>query len=121
MYRCVSAGSHLGLDALYRPAADTELRRGLQDALARCECLIDGPLSLRVDLWSSKPFPLRPGPRQASVDPLLDHASFKLCERASDLEKQLSGWCGRVDVLLIEIQVNAGRFEVLYRFQQVPK
>src|SRR6266576_1623364 len=36
-------------------------------------------------------------------------------------KKELSGWGGRVDVLLLEVNVDRNRFEVFYRLEEVAK
>lgn len=59
------------------------------------------------------PHDLEPGPR-----PLLDHRSFELAEGARDLE-QVCGGCRRVDVLLVQVEIDADLFDVIDRAQQV--
>jgi len=54
---------------------------------------------------------LRPG--QPGVDALVDHRPLELGERPADLEDQPAGRCRRVDVLLIEVEIDADRFEML--------
>ena len=43
--------------------------------------------------------------RQAGMHPLPDERPLELSEHAEHLEKRLTGWRGRVDALLVEVQV----------------
>src|SRR5262245_42895494 len=65
------------------------------------------------------PSQLVPNDLEARTDPLLDHAALELGESACDLEEQLAMWRGGVEVLLIEVEVDANRLEVLDCLQQV--
>ena len=62
---------------------------------------------------------LRLRPSQSGVDPLLDHRSFEFREGAADLEYQLSHRRRGVDRLLVDVEVNPDRLEVLDRSQRV--
>ena len=42
------------------------------------------------------------------MDALADNGALELCEGARDLEQQAAHRCGGVDVLLIEVEVDAG-------------
>ena len=53
------------------------------------------------------------------MDALLDHGALELGERARDLKNQLAHGRRGVDRLLIEIQVDAARFERLDRAQEI--
>jgi len=55
----------------------------------------------------------------AGAHPGLDHAALELGKRTGDLEQQLAHRRGCVDVLLIEVKVNTGGFEVLDGAQEV--
>ena len=74
------------------------------------------PLGLLVNLRPPEPLSLRSGACQPGIDALLDHRSLELGECARHLKQQLSGRRGRVDVLLIEVQVNPRRLKMFYRF-----
>src|SRR5262245_39601235 len=65
------------------------------------------------------PSQLVPDDLEARTDPLLDHAALELGESAGDLEQQLAMWRGRIEMLLIEIEVDADSLEVLDCLQQV--
>jgi hypothetical protein len=41
------------------------------------------------------------------VDSLADHAALELGKGACNLKHQLSGWRGRIDCLLIKVQIDA--------------
>ena len=58
-------------------------------------------------LGPSQYLPLRPRTRQPRLDPLLYHRPLKLSKYSAHLEHGLSGRCGRVDALLMTIEVNA--------------
>jgi hypothetical protein len=49
---------------------------------------------------------------QPSPDALADHGALKLTEGARDLEQQFAVGYGRVDVLLVEIQIDVDGLEV---------
>src|SRR5262249_42023254 len=55
----------------------------------------------------------------AGAHPGLDNGAFEFAEGTRDLEQQSTHRRGRVDVLLIEVKVNTGGFEVLDRAQEV--
>src|SRR5262249_35331445 len=59
-------------------------------------------------------------PRDAGVDPLPDHAALKFSEGARDVEQQLPAWRGRVDVLLIKVQIAPRCLQMLDGVDQVP-
>ena len=52
---------------------------------------------------------------QASVDALSDHRTLELSKGTRNLEHQFAGWCGRVDALLVEVQIDAAVHEMLNR------
>src|SRR5262249_13202739 len=56
---------------------------------------------------------------QPGAYPLPDHAALELSECACNLEDELSHRAGRVDVLLVEVEVDAGGLEVLDSAEQV--
>ena len=53
------------------------------------------------------------------MDRLLNHGAFKFGEGPADLKDQPAGRRRGVDVLLIQIQIDADRFQMLDRSQQV--
>ena len=53
------------------------------------------------------------------MDALADHAALELSEGAGNLEYQRAHRRGGVDVLLIEVEIDATRFQVLNRAEQV--
>jgi hypothetical protein len=55
----------------------------------------------------------------ARVDTLPDHAALELGEGTSDLKELPPGGHGRVDVLLVEVQVDARRVQVIERVDQI--
>src|SRR5262245_41951634 len=56
---------------------------------------------------------------EPSPDALADHRALKLTEGARDLEQQFAVGRGGIDVLLIEVQVDAHGLEVLDGLEQV--
>jgi hypothetical protein len=54
-----------------------------------------------------------------AFDALADHAVLELSERPGILEDQFAHWGSGVDVLLIKVEVDATRFQVLNRAEQV--
>src|SRR5262249_44548156 len=56
---------------------------------------------------------------EAGFDSLANHRPLKLSERARDLENELAHRRGRVDRLLIQVQIHTACFEVLDRVEQV--
>ena len=59
--------------------------------------------------------------RRLAFHTLLDHAAPELRERARHVEQHLAGWGGRVEVLLIEVEIDADGFEVLDHAQEIDK
>jgi hypothetical protein len=53
------------------------------------------------------------------VDTLAAHGALELAVGARDLEQQAAHRCGGVDVLLIEVEVDAGGLEVLNGSEQI--
>jgi hypothetical protein len=56
---------------------------------------------------------------QASLDPLHDHAAFKLCEHAQYLKGQLPCGGGCVDTLFVEVEVGVLAVEFVEESQEV--
>src|SRR6516164_6890017 len=61
------------------------------------------------------------GAGQPGVDALADHRALELCKRTGDLEEQLAHRRRRVEVLLVEVEVNADGLKVLDGAEQVDK
>ena len=53
------------------------------------------------------------------MDALTDHAALKLGKSAADLKHQLAGWRGRVDRLLVEVQIDIAGLQRLDRAKQI--
>jgi len=47
------------------------------------------------------------GPLKPRVDPLSDHAALEFGKSAGNLKHELSGRCGRVERLLIKVEIDA--------------
>jgi hypothetical protein len=72
---------------------------------------------------------IQPGPAEHLAGPLgshetrvnspLNHGALEFGESATDLKYELPVWRRRVDVLLIEIEVDAAHLQVLDRVEQV--
>ena len=56
---------------------------------------------------------------EPSSDALTDHGSLEFGKGARDLKEQLAGGRRRVDMLLVEIEVDADLLEVLDRAEEV--
>src|SRR5262245_34786649 len=56
---------------------------------------------------------------QAGANPLADHRAFELGEGTGHLEQQLAGRGSGIDRLLIKVEVDADRLEMLDRAEQV--
>jgi hypothetical protein len=59
--------------------------------------------------------------RRLAFHTLLDHAARELRERARHVEQHLAGWGGRVEVLLVEVEIDADGFEVFDYAQEIDK
>jgi len=93
---------------------DTDTLRKL---LLRLFC--DGSIDLRSPERSAGFGSVCLGARDAGAHPLPDHRPLELGKGAGDLEDELSYRRGRVDCLLVEVQVDPDCFQVLDRAQQV--
>jgi hypothetical protein len=67
------------------------------------------PLPARKWLWIcfSRAFPRFLGPLKPGADSLPDHAALEFGEGPGNLKHQPSGRCGRVNGLLVEVQIDA--------------
>src|SRR5262245_14423007 len=123
----------LPLEPVHRANAEADGFRGLDDAGAVGEGAPCGLQLLRLSPWPAElgahdaapglklavPGQLVLDDLESGSDPLLDHASLELGEGARYLEEQLALWRGRVEVLLIEVEVNADGLQVLDRVEEV--
>src|SRR5215472_8518436 len=98
---------HLLLNALHRTSADAALTRDLADAFAATQLRLDALFHSRIDPRPTELRALCDRALKAGVDALPDHAALKLGKRTADLKHELACRGGRVDRLLIEIQVDA--------------
>src|SRR5262249_54063750 len=60
-----------------------------------------------------------PRPLKSRMNAALNDAAFELSKRAADLKHQLARRRGRINRLLIEVQVAAARMQVLDRAEQI--
>jgi hypothetical protein len=99
--------------------ADAHLPRRLPDTVAFFQRSPNCGLDCRVYPSAAEQLAGFPGSLQPGVDALADHAAFELGERAGNLEDQFAHRRGGVDVVLIKGEVDATRFQVLNRTEQV--
>jgi len=64
-------------------------------------------------------FALSSGSRQASTDSFLDHRPLELGEDAHHLEQRLAAGGGRVDALLVKVQVDLGAMHLAQERHQI--
>ena len=106
---------HLLLNALHRAGADAALARDLAHARAGAQVRLDALFDGWIDFRPTKLLALCDRPLEASVDAMPDHAALKLGKGTADLKHQLACRCGRVDRLLVEVQVDAAGLQRLDR------
>src|SRR5262249_5004946 len=95
------------LDPLDRTRANPKLCGNLQDTLvALRQGLPDACLGAGVDLGPTKGLAIGPRPLEARVDAADNHGPFELSEDTQHLEHRLARWSGRVDALLMQVQIN---------------
>ena len=56
---------------------------------------------------------------QAGTDALADLRAFELSEGAGHLKKKFAGRGGGIDRLLVQVEIDADRFEILDRAEQI--
>src|SRR6516164_5513517 len=110
---------HLLLNALHRASADAALTRDLAHALAGAQLRLDALFKGSIDPRPTELLALRHGALEASMNTLPDHAALKLGKRTADLKHELACRGGRVDRLLIEVQIDAAGLQRLDRAQQI--
>src|ERR1700722_1142575 len=98
--------NHFLFDPLHSAIAEANQLRHVVDteAAQRQSRLINrvGIIQRATELLAIRHSAVQPG-----VNSRLDHGALKLSESASHLQHQLPTWRGRIDRLLIKIQINA--------------
>ena len=74
---------------------------------------------IRDGSGSAKSRPIGLRPRQTSHDTLPDHGAFKLGKHAEHLKHRAAGRCGRVETLLLQVEIGALGVKILEDRQQV--
>src|SRR5262249_51696135 len=105
-------------NTLHSAGADANLAGNFEDALPGPQLTLDSFFQCWADLWPPELFALLYGPLEAHMDSLADHAALKLGKRARNLKHELAGRRGRVDRLLVEVQINPAGLYYLVRFHQ---
>ena len=95
--------------------SDTELLQQLADQAKQLGLSLDALLDRGIDPGPAELRALCDRALEASMDALPDHAALKLGECTADLKHQLACRCGRVDRLLVEVQVDAAGLQRLDR------
>jgi len=103
------------MNTLHRAGADATLTRDLAHAFAGAQLRLDALFDGWIDFRPTKLLALCDRPLEASVDAMPDHAALKLGKGTADLKHQLACRCGRVDRLLVEVQVDAAGLQRLDR------
>ena len=103
------------------PAAHATLAGDLQDAFAGAQLRLDALFNGSIDPRPAELLALRYGALKAGMNTLPDHAALKLGECTADLKHQLAGRRGRVDRLLVEVQIDAAGVQGFDDVQQVSK
>jgi len=106
------------MNTLHRAGADATLTRDLAHAFAGAQLRLDALFDGWIDFRPTKLLALCDRPLEASVDAMPDHAALKLGKGTADLKHQLACRCGRVDRLLVEVQIDAA-VQRLDRTQQI--
>jgi hypothetical protein len=110
---------HIRLDPLHRPGAQPQRSCDLKDADPFLKLQLHFPLNGGIDLRPSKLGALRDGTLEACPHPLPDHRALELGKSTRDLEHQLAHRSGRVDGLLVEVEINPDRPKVLDGAEEV--
>jgi hypothetical protein len=114
-----SGRAHFLLDPLNRSSPQPKRLGDLQDAYPLLELLLCFAFKGDVDLRSSQPRTLCDSTLKPRLDPLSDHRPLEFRKGTGDSEHELPHWRGRIDSLLIQVQVDANRLKVLDGAQQV--
>jgi hypothetical protein len=114
------ASLHLRLDPLHGATSDTVCGGYLQDALvAFRQGTLNAGLGLGVDLRTAERRTVGTGALQASVDAADDHGTLELGENAKHLKHRFTGGRGRIDRLLMQVQINASGVDFAQESDQV--
>src|SRR6266851_5351003 len=106
------ASLHLCLYPLHGATPDTVSGGNLQDADAAFrQGTLNAGLGLGIDLRAAQRRAISASTLQASIDATDDHRSLELGKDAKHLKHRLTSRCGRIDALLMQIQVNASRVD----------
>jgi len=111
--------SHLLLDPLNRTSPDPEHLGDLQDAHALLELLLCLALQGDIDLGPSEPRTLSNRALEPCLDPLPNYRSLELGKGARDLKHKPSHRRGRVNGLLVQVEIDTDRLKVLDCAKQV--
>src|SRR6185295_897048 len=136
MRRPISSPSlHLPLELVHRAGAEPGQLCRLDDAGSFGE-LPPSPIKLvGFGSWAAQPFPnlasfahklavaldLGLDDAQAGADALADHRAFELGEGTRHLEQQFARRGSGIDRLLVEVEIDADRFEMLDGSKQVDR
>ena len=103
---------HLALDPLHRSDTHPESLCGLQNAGALRQLCADALIRLLGDLRPAERLSFRSGPRQTSMNPLLDDVGLELREYADHAKHGLARRRGGIQRLLVQEQVDAGGLQL---------
>lgn len=78
-----------------------------------------GLLDAFTNFWAAQRLPLRSGPPQTGLDPLLNHGSFELGKYAHHLKHRFASRRCCVDALLVEVEINAHGVKLAQEADQV--
>src|SRR5229473_1632819 len=104
---------------MHRSGADAEFLRYSQDACSGRQPLADTLDNCLAHRTATKPLPLCSGARNPGIDPASNHRSLELGECARYLEQQAACRRRGVDVLLIQVEIDPYRFQMLDRAEKV--
>jgi hypothetical protein len=104
--RLLRRRQHLYLDPLHRLRPNPERASRLEDARPGGQGGACSAIDFLRNLGPPEPLALRPGALQAGLNALADHAALILRERAGDLKEQTAVRRRRVEVLLVEVEVD---------------
>src|SRR6516164_6884500 len=107
------------MNALHRAGADATLTRDLAHALAGAQLRLDALFDGWINFRPTKLLALCDRPLEASVDAMPDHAALKLGKGTANLKHQLACRCGRVDRLLIEVEIDTAGLQRLDSAQEI--
>jgi hypothetical protein len=116
---CVLGAAERAGNALHGAGADSEQPGRFQDTCALRKLVSHLALDRAIYPWAPEPHALRDSALEAGFDALANHCPLELGEGAGHLKNELARRGRRVDGLLVEVEIDATRLEVLDCAQEV--